>query len=277
MKQSSLIAILRRWNLLAAVSLLLLLLCLAGHGAPPGRQTLRVFIPCGTVGPVSQALELFREGNPQLEIRQVVDKGKPLAQRLRAGATCDVFIGRPEEMGPLLKAGLLDPAHHSPIAAQILCLATPTDNPAGLRSLQDLASPRLRTLALAPEQSHPGKYTRQALKRLGLTGKIKARVVVASDAEALPALLGQGEVQAAILFLSCVQIGVDGQGKPIAPKRISIIASLPATSHEPIMLSAATAAPSRQPQAARRLVEFLGSSQARQFFLRSGFRAPKAE
>jgi len=241
------------------------------------QRTLKVFFPCGTVGPVSQALEAFKKKKPEIQIQPVVDKGKPLAQRLKKGETCDLFIGRPEEMQPLLKEKLVDPTHQVPIAAQILSLVVPADNPANLRSLKDLTSPRLQTLAIAPAKSHPGKYTRQALQRLGLTGKIKARQVIPEDADSLPALVGKGEVQAAILFRSCVQLGVDAQGKPISPKRIRIIADLPASSHDPITLSAAAAANSAHPEEARRLVAFLSTPQARGFFLQSGFRKPAGD
>ncbi len=234
---------------------------------------LRVFIPCGTVGPVSQALEAFSRENPDIEIHEVVDKGKPLAKRLEKGEECDVFIGRPEEMEPLVEKRLIDADNHSPIAAQILTVVVPADDPANLRSLQDLASPRLKKLAIAPAKSHPGKYTRQALKKLGLEEKITAQQIVPQHADSLPALVGKGEVEAAILFRSCVQLGVDSQGKPISPRRIRIITDLPASSHDPIILSAGVTASSTHAKEAGRLVGFLASPPARQFFLESGFRS----
>jgi molybdate transport system substrate-binding protein len=241
------------------------------------RVPLRVFFPCGTVSPVSQALALFSRQNLAIEIEESVDKGKPLAQRFRKGEACDVFIGRPEEMQPLLKGGLLDKKQHAPIAAQILCLVVPAGNPAGLKSLQDLTSPRLKQLGLAPSNSHPGKYTRQALKRLRLAGKIKAREIIPKDADELPALVGKGDVQAAILFRSCVPVVVDAKGNPSAASKIRIIEDLPASSHDPIMLSAAVSRKSAHSAEAQRLVEFLATPQARSYFMENGFRAPAAD
>jgi len=238
-----------------------------------GPICLRVFIPCGTVAPNSQALEAFSRANPGIQISPVVDKGKALARRLQKGEKCDVFIGRPEEMQPLVKEGFLKAASHAPIAAHILSLIVPADNPARLRSLQDLASARLHKLAIAPSNSHPGKYTRQALQRLRLAGKIGVEKIVSKSADELPALVGKGEAEAALLFRSCVQQGIDEKGGPVVPRRLRIIADLPASSHDEILLSAAVASPSLHKPQARRLVDFLAGPGARRFFLRSGFRA----
>jgi molybdate transport system substrate-binding protein len=244
----------------------------AARSKPP--VEIRVFIPCGTAGPVSQALELFKRQYPGIRIREVVDKGKPLAERLRKGEACDVFIGRPEEMEPLLQERLIHPSNHRPVAAQILSLVVPADNPAELRSLKDLDSPRLHRLGIAPEKSHPGKYTRQALESLHLADRIRAEQVIPENADFLPALVGKGEVEAAVVFRSCVQYGLDSEGNPVGPKRIRIIADLPASSHDPITLSAGVPRRTSHPREARRLVTFLSSLKARRFFLESGFRNP---
>ncbi len=239
--------------------------------------TLKVFVPCGTLAPASQAFAAFTRTHPGIIISPVVDKGKPLAKRLQTGGKADVFIGRPEDTVPLLKEGLLDPKAHAVIADHILSLVTLAENPAQLRSLADLTSPRLRTLAIGPPKSHPGKYTRQALKKLGLVGRIRARqIIIPEDAEMLPTLLGRGDVQAAILFRSCMQTGADAKGRPIIYPKFRLVADLPASSHDEIALSAAVAKHSAHPAQARLLVDFLATPQARQFFLKSGFRAPAA-
>lgn len=243
-----------------------------------GKDRLIVFVPCGPIVPVMKALTAFRADHPGVEVISVMDKAGPLRRRVEAGEACDVFIAwGDQERKPVEAAGLVVPGSARRVARAILTLAVPQGNPGGVKKLSDLTRASVRTVAVGPPKSHPGLYTRQALQRAGLTKVLAAKLFYPKQADELAPLVGRGEVDAAVLFRSCIQSGVDRRGRPIIARMVQRVQDIPQNLHDPINLTALVLRRSRQPSLAAEFIGYLSRPQVQRAFREAGFRTASTQ
>jgi molybdate transport system substrate-binding protein len=122
-----------------------------------------------------------------------------LGKSLLGGARTDVFGGRVLDLARKLReAGRM--AYFRPLCFTSYVLVTPRGNPAGVRSVEDLARPGVRVV-LAPDASPPGGQAVQAiLKAAGLADRVGGNVVVrGSCVQRTVAQLAAGEGDASIV------------------------------------------------------------------------------
>jgi molybdate transport system substrate-binding protein len=122
-----------------------------------------------------------------------------LGKSLLGGARTDVFGGRVLDLARKLReAGQM--AYFRPLCFTSYVLVTPRGNPAGVRSIEDLARPGVRVV-LAPEASPPGGQAVQAiLKAAGIAERVGANTVVrGSCVQRTVTQLAAGEGDASIV------------------------------------------------------------------------------
>ena len=109
-----------------------------------------------------------------------------------------------------------------------LVIITPTDNPANITSLEDLANPGVQVV-LAAEGVPVGDYARQALDSAGLTDAVMANVVSNEEDDAsVVAKITAGEADAAIVYVSDVTSAVAPDVHAVEiPDDVNVIATYP--------------------------------------------------
>ncbi|WP_110182633.1 molybdate ABC transporter substrate-binding protein [Nocardioides solisilvae] len=141
-----------RAPLVAAVVLVAAGCGAAGDGGTGGDGTeLTVFAAASLAGPFEQVAETFEAEHEGVRVRLSLAGSSDLVAQVEAGAPADVLATADEEtMQRLVDADLAD-GDPVPFAANRLQLAVPPGNPAGVRSLADLARPGLALVLCAPE------------------------------------------------------------------------------------------------------------------------------
>jgi molybdate transport system substrate-binding protein len=154
----------------------------------------------------------LEESNPGLSITFSFASSTQLRAQLEQGARADIFVsGDEKQMDLAREAGLLagEPAV---FARNRLVVILPRDNPAGIQTLQDLATPGVK-LDLVNENAPAGAYARQFLSRtsaasaFGADFEQRALANVISEEENVKQVVAKvrlGEADAGICFVSDV-------------------------------------------------------------------------
>ena len=186
-----------------------------------------------------------------------------LAFQIRQGAAADVFASAsPKYTQSLFRAGLVE--RPSTFASNSLVLAVPRANRAGLRSVFDLRTKDVR-LVVGTAAVPVGAYTRDVLRRLGLTSVLAKVVSREPDVKGIVGKLALGQADAGFVYATDVRT-VAG--------RVTAI-RLPPRAQPTVRYEIAVVARSRSKAAARAWVRALRTgARARRLLSQAGFGLP---
>lgn len=184
-----------------------------------------------------------------------------LATQIREGAPADVYAAAsarfPDE---LFAQGLVDEPRV--FATNRLVLAVPSDNPAAIRSLEDLREPGVR-LVVADAGVPVGDYTRDTLAAAGASDVLAHVVSNEQDAKGVLAKVAAGDADAG--FVYATDASADGEVAAI---------ELPAGVQSQIRYAIAVVSSAREPEAARAFVELVLGPDGRGALAAAGFGVP---
>jgi molybdate transport system substrate-binding protein len=183
-----------------------------------------------------------------------------LAFQLEQGAPADVFAAAsPEFTQRLFRAGVVE--RPATFASNRLVLAVPRSNPAGIRSVFDLRTKDVK-LVVGTERVPIGAYTRQVLRRLGMTGVLDKVVSEEPDVKGIVGKVALGQADAGFVYETDV--------RPVADRVRAI--RLPARAQPKVRYEVAVVTRSASKAAARAWVGTLRTSaRARRLLVQAGF------
>ena len=226
-----------------------------------------------TVHAAASLTDVLKELAPSYE-KQSGDKlffnfgaSSQLARQIEEGAPADVFFSADEaQMDKLEKAGLLAAGTRAPLVGNVLVIVVPADSALAIDSPADLTKPEVKKIAVAEPNSVPvGVYTKQYFTRLGLWEIIAPKLVVTENVRASLAAVESGNVEAGTVYRTDALIS----------KKVRVVYEALDADKPRIIYPLAALKNSRDPAAARRLLMFLESDEARDVFERYGFLARK--
>ena len=133
----------------------------AGAGEEQG-GTLTVFAASSLTDAFGELAGTFEERNPGVEVRQSFESSSTLLTQIQQGAPADVFASAAEEeMDAAVKVGLVAGEPEIFVRNREVIMV-PEDNPAGIESMRDLASPGTR-LVLAEDGVPAADYAMEIL------------------------------------------------------------------------------------------------------------------
>lgn len=186
-----------------------------------------------------------------------------LARQIQEGAPADLFFSADEaKMDGLEKAGLLAKGTRRSLLSNALVIVVPADSSLKIGSAEDLASTKVKALALAETQSVPaGIYAKEWLQSQKLWDRVSAKVIPTENVRAALAAVESGNVDAGIVYKTDAGIS----------KKVKIAYEVPAAGGPKISYPLAMIAASKHPEATRKLLVYLESAPALDVFHRYGF------
>ncbi len=189
-----------------------------------------------------------------------------LVRQIEQGAQVDVFVSADTEwMDYLAEKGLIDTASRRDVASNTLVLVAPATNRfdmvigPGMELLQMLDGGRI---AIAnPDGVPAGKYAKQALELFGAWAELEGVMARTENVRAALRFVEAGEAAAGVVYETDALA---------AGEKVVIVGRFPATSHAPILYSAATVSQGRV-EDAKAFVDFLASDKAKAAFAEHGF------
>lgn len=251
--------------------LVLALVLLGGCGSPdagapgPRVDTLTVSAAASLQDALGEIARAYEAENPDVRLRLNFAASGTLQQQIRLGAPVDLFLSAADrQMDALQAQGLIDPSTRRAFAGNELVLIVPARGGAAIDGFADLASPRVRRVAMgAPESVPAGRYAAEVLRSLGIADVVGNKALLGQHVRQVLAYTERGEVDAAIVYRT------DAAGRP----GVRIVAGAPEGSHVPITYPLAVVAASPHPEQARRLAAHLTGPEAQDVLRRFGFRS----
>ncbi len=237
-----------------------------GHGAGSAGanekpQTVTVFAASSTKDVVeSLAAEFEKSATAKVQIS--LGPSNQLATQIIEGAPADIFISASAEWADKL-AGLGLISKDVRFVGNRLVIVVPREQPAAVRSPQDLTSADVARVALAGEEVPAGKYAEQALRTLGLMGTLAAsgKIVRGGDVRITLSYVELGEVDAGIVYATDAR----------ASTKVDVAFVFDERAHDPIRYPIVLLKRGEATEAARRFYELLNSTEARRAFEAAGF------
>jgi molybdate transport system substrate-binding protein len=185
-----------------------------------------------------------------------------LARQISQGAPVDLFLSADEaQMDVLQKAGHIDASIRRPLLTNSLVIVVPAKGGQPIQHPSELASPRVRRLALADPAGVPaGVYARRFLESAGLWDSVSKKVVPTENVRAALAAVEAGNADAAIVYRT------DAAISPRVRVAVEVTTGGPRISY-PV----AAVAEAKNPDGARRFISFLDTPAAQAVFRRFGF------
>ena len=166
----------------------------------------------------------FRAAHPDASVTFTFDSSGALANQIREGAPVDVFASADEaNMAGLVDAGLMDGAP-TVVARNRLVIVTKPGNPAGIRSLADLAD--VGVVSLCGEQAPCGRFAASVLEKTGVQipessvtrgQNVKATLTAVSEGDAVAGIVYATDAAAAGDAVETVAIPDDQNAVAVYP------------------------------------------------------------
>jgi molybdate transport system substrate-binding protein len=190
----------------------------------------------------------FERRNPDAEVVFTFGPSDGLATQILEGAPVDVFASASPRWMDVVQDEGPGVAHRAIFATNELAILVPTDNPATIGSLEDLARPGVR-LVLAAEGVPAGDYAREMLENAGLEDGVLANVVSnEEDVAAVVTKVASGDADAGIAYVTDASSALEDTISVVpVPDDVNVVAAYPI----------AMIASSQQPELARRFVGFV--------------------
>jgi molybdate transport system substrate-binding protein len=183
-----------------------------------------------------------------------------LAQQIRNGAPFDLFASADAlHIDELIAEGLMNKDTRLAFAQGVLILVGAPDLGLSLESVEDLADPSIRDVAIAnPRHAPYGMAAAQALLRTGVEVTVLPKLVYGESVRQAGLLVQTGNTDAGLIALSIAK-NMDLQGS-----------ELPQELHDPIQHVVAIHRHTLLPEEAARFLNFLSSPEAQAVYEKSG-------
>ncbi len=183
-----------------------------------------------------------------------------LAQQIRNGAPFDLFASADAlRVDELIAEGLLDEESRLAFAQGVLILVVSPELGLALNSVEDLANPIIRDVAIAnPRHAPYGMAAAQALLRTGVEIEVLPKLVYGESVRQAGLLVQTGNTDAGLIALSIAK-SMDLQGSELSQELYDPIQHVVAIHSDTPLL-----------QEAERFLKFLSSPEAQAVYEKSG-------
>lgn len=177
-------------KLLAIMMMLAMLFAMAacggGNEEPAEKTTVNVFAAASLTAVMTELEANYEAANEGVDIVLNTDSSGKLLTSIQEGAPCDVFFSAAQkQMDTLEGEGMVTEGTRKNVVNNQLVVVTQPDSATEVTGLEDIA--KAKSIALADGSVPVGKYTRQAMIKLGLLAEVEdpAAITTAEVSEQL--------------------------------------------------------------------------------------------
>jgi molybdate transport system substrate-binding protein len=213
--------------------------------------------------PLTEAVHSYERADSSAHVQLSCGSSNSLRRQIERGAPVDLYLSAsPEHTDALVQHGWVKRQDlFSLWTTELVLVASPTTTvPTNLKD----ALLRARRIAIGDLGVPVGDYARQALQALGLTDRLKEKLIPMLDERAVLSAVASGACDLGIAYAA----GVDsGQETP----RLNVVATFPPETHDPIRYTGAILSDAKHPAKARALLRFLTTGKGKESLIRAGF------
>lgn len=212
---------------------------------------------------MNELIVAYQKVAPDVKVTPTYGSSGSLQKQIEQGAPADLFFSAaPKQMNALQQQGLIATETRVDLLENSVVLIVPKGNKIGLTKFEELATPKVKQIALGEPTSVPvGQYSEDIFKNLALLDAVKGKAVYAKDVRQVLTYVEMGEVDAGIVYATDATIS----------DKVQVVAVAAAGSHAPIVYPAAVVKASTNPKAAGAFLQWLKSPAAKTVFQKYGF------
>ncbi|MFZ2089951.1 MAG: molybdate ABC transporter substrate-binding protein [Desulfobaccales bacterium] len=209
--------------------------------------------------------KLYEQKHPQVKMVFNFAASGTLLQQIEKGAPVDVFASADQKtMEQAQEKNLIVPASRKNFVSNRLVLIVPGGAKEALADIKALAQPSIKRIALGnPEHVPAGRYTQEALQKLGLWETLSSKFIFGESVRQVLDYAARGEVEAAFVFAT---------DAAVVPDKVKVVQEI--KEHRPILYPMAIVAASKRQAAAQNWLDYVLSPEGQAILARYGFGAP---
>jgi molybdate transport system substrate-binding protein len=243
---------------LPGVALVLTASFLAACGGDDDDTTITVLAASSLTGTFTELGQEFEDQHPGVTVKFAFDSSATLAQQATQGAPADVLATADTATMDSAKAAQADAPQV--FATNVMVLATPADNPAGIHALSDLDKPSVKYVMCVPT-APCGKVGQALLDQDQVTAKPVSQEV---DVKSVLAKLTEGEADAGLVYTTDATAAGDQVQTVVIPGATKQITSYPIV----------TLTQSEHADLAQEFVDLVTGSSGQRVLQKAGFGRP---
>jgi molybdate transport system substrate-binding protein len=192
-----------------------------------------------------------------------------LAAQIEQGAPVDLFISAGKsQVDAIVKDGLADASTETPIATNTLVLIVPKDSTNPPAKFEDLTDPRFTKIGIGDPKTVPaGQYAMQTFTSLQIESALTPKLAMGMSVRQVLLYVSRGEVQAGVVYATDAMQAAD---------TVTVVATAPASSHDPIVYPAIILKAGKT-DAAGSFLKFLRSDKGKAILTAHGFGLPTTQ
>jgi len=205
---------------------------------------------------------LYRKTRPDVNVVFNFGASGALLQQIEQGAPADIFISAAKrQMDALDQKGALVAGTRTNLAKNKLVLIVPKKSRAVI-NFRSLKQPEIKRIAIGEPRSVPaGQYAEQVLRKLNLWDEVKPKLVFANNVRQVLAAVESGNADAGMVYITDAKIS----------SKVKVVVIADESYHSPIVYPMAVLKSSKNIDAAKALVQYLSSSEAKEVLRKYGF------
>ncbi|MCE5285837.1 MAG: molybdate ABC transporter substrate-binding protein [Pelosinus sp.] len=206
----------------------------------------------------------YEKANPNVKINYNFGSSGALAAQIEQGAPADVFISAaPKQMNDLDKKALLLTDTRINLLENKVVVIAPKDSKLELASFEDIASDKVRKIALGEPKGVPvGQYSEEIFTSLNILAKAKAKAAYASDVRQVLSWVEKGEVDLGLVYATDAAVS----------KAVKVLLEAPVGSHKPVIYPVAVLKSAKHEKEAKAFASFLQAAESKTVFEKYGFK-----
>ncbi len=228
--------------------------------APSVEGDITVFAAASLTGAFNAIGDAFTQANPGAKVTFSFDASSALVQQITQGAPADVFASADTANMDKLTDAELNGTEPVIFATNLLGIIVPKGNPAGIKSVADLANPDVKVVVCAPEVPC-GKYAAQIFDSAGIT---VTPVSQEQNVKGVVTKVTAGEADAGIVYVTDVTAAGDDAELVAIPADINVVAQYPI----------ATVKTSTNTEVDQAFIDFVLGPEGQKILAEYGFMAP---
>ncbi|MDR2610262.1 MAG: molybdate ABC transporter substrate-binding protein [Clostridiales Family XIII bacterium] len=206
--------------------------------------------------------ETYKATHKDVKLNFSYGSSGALQTQIEEGAPADIFISAgAKQMDALAEKNLIAADTRKDLLGNDVVLVTPKDSKLGLTSFEDVASDKVKRVAVGGENVPVGQYTQQVFEYYKVWDKIKAKASLGEDVRQVLSWVESGDADCGIVYKT----------DALTTDKVTVAAAAAADTHKPVLYPEAVVAASKNQDAAKEFLEFLSSPEAKAVFEKAGF------
>ena len=245
--------------------ILLSLALVLALAAPAKAADLTVSAAASLTDAFNEIKTVFAKDHPGVNVTFNFAASGALLSQIEKGAPVDIFASADQKtMDMAAEKNLIDKATRINFVQNALVLAVPAGNPAKIKDVASLKEAAAKRVAIGNPDSVPvGRYTKEALGKLGAWDALSAKFVMAESVRQVLDYLSRGEVDAGFVYSTDAKQGGD---------KVKIVAEVPL--EKPVSYPIAVLAGASDKKDAAAFVAFVTSPKGQEILAKYGFKKP---